>query len=93
VGISEKDMLDWKSIFPHLDLQIEITKATNWLKSNPSKSDKKLWRKFLTGWLQRANDAIENKKAYRAIGTSNSQDRRTKNKDGTPIHSTAEGLF
>ncbi len=92
-GIAEKDMTDWKAIYPHIDVQVEIAKACSWLKSNPSKSNKSLWRKFLTGWLQRSNESIENKKAFRSISQQGSIDRRTKNMDGTPIKSKAEGLF
>lgn len=93
-GISDQDMAEWKSMYPHIDLSVEILKASQWLKSNPSKSNKKQWRKYLTGWFGRANDSIENKKAYRsAAAGSSSQDKRTKNMDGTPIHSKAEDLF
>jgi len=92
-GISEKDIADWKLMYPHIDIQVETLKASQWLKNNPSKSNKKQWRKYLTGWYGRSNDSIENKKAYRSASTSGQQDRRTKNKDGTPIQSRAEDLF
>jgi hypothetical protein len=92
-GITNEDMTDWKLMYPHIDLQIETLKAAQWLKNNPSRSKKKNWRKYLTGWYGRSNDSIENKKAFRTAATAGSTDRRTKNKDGTPIHSTAEGLF
>jgi len=69
-GISQEDRNSWNAIYPHLNLDTEIAKATEWLKSNPSKSDKKLWRKYLTGWFQRANDAIENKKAFKVASKS-----------------------
>ncbi|HSZ84746.1 MAG TPA: hypothetical protein VK787_01880 [Puia sp.] len=93
MGITDIDLAQWKEIYPHIEIQSEIIKSINWLKSNPSKSKKSLWRKFLTGWLGRANDTIENKKAFRAASGSNAIDRKTKNKDGTPIASRAEELF
>ena len=93
IGISEKDLVEWKTIYPHIDLKIEILKAAQWLQSNPTKSHKKNWRKYLTGWFGRNNDRIENKIAYRFAAGSPPQDRRTKNKDGSPIHSRAEELF
>src|ERR1043166_5973611 len=40
-GISEKDIADWKLMYPHIDLQVEILKATEWLKSNPKKERKR----------------------------------------------------
>lgn len=92
-GITEKDLADWKLMYPHIDIQVETLKASQWLKNNPSKSNKKQWRKYLTGWYGRSNDSIENKKAYRSATGGATQDRRTKNKDGTPISSRAEDLF
>lgn len=92
-GIGEKDIAEWKTIYPHIDLQVEILKATNWLKSNPSKSNKKNWRKYLTGWLGRTNDSIENKKAYRTAANGTGQDRRTKDINGNPVDSPHTGRF
>lgn len=93
VGITEKDMNDWKLMYPHIDLVVEKLKASQWLKNNPTRSKKKQWRKFLTGWFGRSNDSTENKKAYRSASGSTTTDRRTKNMDGTPIKSKAEDLF
>jgi hypothetical protein len=92
-GISLEDRKDWEVMFPNVNLDLEITKATQWLKSNPSRSNKKLWRKFLTGWFSRANDYAENKKAFKANFSSSPLDRRTKNPDGTPVKSRLEGIF
>lgn len=93
MGISEKDIAAWKTIFPHIDLTVEITKSISWLKSNPSKSNKSLWRKFLTGWLQRANDSIENKRAFKAASGGHGADRRTKDAHGNPVESQYKGRF
>jgi hypothetical protein len=92
-GYTDQDAADWRIMYPHIDLHVETLKAAQWLKNNPSRNKKKNWRKYLTGWYGRANDTIENKKAFRSASSSGEGDRRTKNKDGTPIHSTAEGLF
>lgn len=92
-GITEKDIADWRVMYPHIDITVETLKAAQWLKNNPSRNNKKHWRKYITGWFGRANDTIENKKAYRVAGTTAGTDRRTKNMDGTPIKSRAEGLF
>jgi hypothetical protein len=93
VGITEQDIADWKAIYPHIDIQVEKTKATQWLKNNPSKNNKKLWRKYLTGWFGRANDSTENKKAYRASAGGALQDRRTKDIHGNPVESPHTGRF
>lgn len=92
-GITEKDLADWKLMYPHIDLTVETLKAAQWLKNNQSKSNKKSFRKYLTGWYGRANDSIENKKAYRAASGSTSQDRRTKDIHGNPVSSPHDGRF
>ena len=92
VGITDADMQSWKEAYPDIDIVREITRAEQWLLSNPSKARKKLWRKFLTGWFDRNNDKAENRKAYRT-GTVTATDRRTRNIDNTPVDSPADGLF
>lgn len=91
IGIEKEDLEAWKEIYPEINLGSEILKAIEWLKSNPTKSHKKNWRKFLTGWFSRSNEKTENKKAYRS--GSKETDRRTKNTDGTPITSLVDGRF
>lgn len=68
-GITEQDLNAWKTAYPEIDIDREIIRAEEWLKSNPSKAKKKLWRKFLIGWFSRANDKAENQKAYRQTRT------------------------
>jgi hypothetical protein len=92
VGITDLDFASWRSIYVHIDVNVEIAKAVNWLKSNPSKAHKKLWRKFLTGWLNRANESIENKKAFRVASGVN-PDRRTRDILGNPVSSPHDGRF
>ena len=70
-GITEKDKVEWKIAYPAIDMERETIKAEQWLKANPSKAKKKLWRKFLFGWFSRANDKAENQAAYRS-NTGNS---------------------
>lgn len=93
VGITENDIVEWKAMYPHINLDVEIIKAKNWLKSNPSKNNKKNWRKYLTGWLSRSNDSIENKKASRAAYSGNTHDRTTKDVDGNPTENQYKGRF
>lgn len=92
-GIGEKDLASWKVMYPHIELSVEILKAAQWLKNNPSRSNKKQWRKYLTGWFGRANDTMENKKAYRSAAGSNTQDRRTKDINGNVVESPHSGRF
>lgn len=92
VGITESDRQQWQTIYSHIVLDVEIAKATEWVKSNPSKA-KKLWRKFLTGWLGRANDTAQNKKAFSYAGNRNTSDRRTKDINGVPVENIHAGRF
>jgi len=64
-GITEQDLNDWKTIYPCIDVNVEIKKITQWLRGNPNKSHKTLWRKFVTTWLQKNNEEASNKQAYR----------------------------
>jgi len=92
-GITEQDAAEWKLMYAHIDHHVEMLKAAQWLKNNPSKSNKKQWRKYLTGWFGRANDSIENKKAYRSAFGGPTQDRRTKDIHGIPVDSPHTGRF
>lgn len=62
-GITLDDRANWKLAYPSINLDQEIAKAEIWLKSNPSRNAKKLWRKYLTGWFSRAEDRCFNKAA------------------------------
>jgi len=75
VGIEKKDLQDWRIAFSFIKIEVEILKSEQWIQANPSKSKKKLWRKFLLSWFSRANDKAENKAAYNS-GKGNNFDRR-----------------
>ena len=92
-GITEADKADWKKMYPSIDLDVEILKAAHWLRDNPSKSNKTLWRRYLTGWLKRSNEWLENKKAYQGTKSSPQQDRRTKDIEGNPVDNQHKGKF
>lgn len=92
-NISDNDLSSWRSAYPDIDISKEITRAEQWLLANPTKTRKKLWRKFLLGWFARSNEKAENKKAYRSQAGGGKLDRRTKNIDGSPVESPADGLF
>ena len=85
VGIDDRDRSAWSQAYPSIDLMREIARAQEWLIANPTKA-KKQWRRFLTGWLQRANDHAENKKAY-ASAQATHIDRRTLDRNGKPYES------
>lgn len=74
-GISDEDTTDWKIAYPDVDLKKELVKMEQWLKSNPSKSHRKKWRRFVTTWLGKTQDRIENKKAYNQGNTKQKSPR------------------
>ena len=55
-GITDADRTAWLIAYPAATLTTELAKASEWLRSNPTKSKRSNWRKFLTGWLSRCQD-------------------------------------
>jgi hypothetical protein len=55
-GITDADRTAWLIAYPAATLTTELAKAGEWLRSNPTKSKRSNWRKFLTGWLSRCQD-------------------------------------
>jgi len=55
VGITDYDRAKWADTFPAVDLDGEIRKAAEWCKANAG-GRKSNYRKYLTGWLTRAQD-------------------------------------
>jgi hypothetical protein len=57
IGIDYKtDIMPWESLYPEIDIIQELKNMAIWLDKNREngKSKKKNWRKFITGWLSRA---------------------------------------
>jgi len=60
-------MQDWKILYPSLKLSTESLRAEHWLKGHETQAkQKKQWRRFLTNWMQKAEDKASNQAAYRA---------------------------
>lgn len=77
-GIEQEDYATWKALYPSCDISQELLRMTEWIKSNPSKGKaKKLWRKFITGWLNRANDQAMNKEAFKQVRTTPQMDHKS----------------
>ena len=55
-GITDADRDAWLIANPSATLTTELAKASEWLRSNPTKAKRTNWRKFLTGWLSRCQD-------------------------------------
>ena len=53
---SKEFIAEMAKTYPHIDVGYEMDKMHQWLLSNPSKNNKKQWRRFVTSWLGRAND-------------------------------------
>ena len=51
-NISDSDMKGWIETHPNLDIEHELKKMADWLKSNPR--GYKQYRRFITNWLNRA---------------------------------------
>lgn len=55
-GISDQDREEWSSAYPTCDIDRQLAAMHQWLLSNPAKSKKKQWRRFVTGWLSREQE-------------------------------------
>jgi uncharacterized protein YdaU (DUF1376 family) len=55
-GITAADLTTWATAYPACTLDIELVRATEWLKANPTKARKSNWRRFLVSWLTRSQD-------------------------------------
>lgn len=56
-GITDADRKAWSIAYPACDIDRQLARADQWLRSNPAKARKELWRKFLTGWMSRSQEA------------------------------------
>ncbi len=72
-GITEEDFQSWKVAYPLIEHRQEITKAEQWLIANPSRANKKKWRKFLLTWFSRASEVAERKQTYQVAGSGKSE--------------------
>ncbi len=55
-GISDGDRKTWEQAYPACVLDIELIRASEWLKANPTRAKKSNWRRFLVSWLTRSQD-------------------------------------
>lgn len=63
IGYGNSDVETWKTAYPGIDLSQTIASAEQWILSQPIRGKKKLWRRFLTSWMQRASEKALNKSA------------------------------
>ena len=62
-----------------------------WLIDNTAKSKKKLWGKFITGWLQKNFEKMANRQAYHS-SMGGGVDRRQKDENGIPLEKPSNGV-
>jgi uncharacterized protein YdaU (DUF1376 family) len=55
-GITDADRKTWAEAYPACVLDIELVRASEWLKANPTRARKSNWRRFLVSWLTRSQD-------------------------------------
>ncbi len=55
-GIEDADRKAWAAAYPAVDVAGELARMGEWLKANPAKARKSLWRAFVTKWLTRSQD-------------------------------------
>ena len=55
-GITPEDRSEWRSAFPAIDIDTELSSAMVWLKAHPDRAKRTNWRKFLSSWFRNAQD-------------------------------------
>jgi hypothetical protein len=55
-GISDEHRQRWATAYPAADLPVELAKADEWLRANPTKAKRSRWGRFVTSWLSRCQD-------------------------------------
>lgn len=55
-GIIEADRESWLKAYPACDIDLELARMIEWIKSNPAKGKKSNYRRFITSWLSRSQD-------------------------------------
>ena len=55
-GITHTDRENWAAAYPACDLDRQIAAAHAWLVANPAKAKKRSYRRYITGWLARAQE-------------------------------------
>ena len=54
--ISDADRERWKKAYPACDIDRQLAAMREWLLGNPTRAHKKLWRRFITNWMSRAQE-------------------------------------
>lgn len=55
LNVSDEHRKGWKESFPAVDLEVELSKAANYIRANPSKK-KKNYERYLFNWLNRSQE-------------------------------------
>lgn len=55
-GITETDRQLWAKAYPAVDIDMQLAKAVVWCRANGARGRKSDWKKFVNGWLSRAQD-------------------------------------
>jgi len=56
VGVTDSDRAAWATAYPAVDVDRNLARMNEWLRSNPAKARRRSWRRFVTNWLDRQQD-------------------------------------
>jgi|GEM_PF-2812113 len=56
-NITIEDKKRWKEAYPAVNIEIELKRMREWILANPAKGRKRNYRRFITNWLSRVQDA------------------------------------
>ncbi len=64
-NVEETDKAAWRLLYPSCDITHEFRGMVEWCLQNPTKAKSRTqWRKFIGGWLKKANNDAISKNAY-----------------------------
>jgi uncharacterized protein YdaU (DUF1376 family) len=66
-GITEADRAAWAIAYPAVDIDRDLVKADQYLRSNPAKAHKRKWRSFITRWFDRTQERGGNRTDLNAV--------------------------
>ena len=55
-GVTAADRQAFAKAYPAADVEVELRRADQWLRANPTKAVRRNWRSFLVRWLTRCQD-------------------------------------
>ena len=57
-NISADDISSWKLAYPDVEIQQQIRQMQEWIMADPANNRRKVWKRFIVGWLSRNQEKM-----------------------------------